>query len=325
MRRRMNHRLFKRLQGKECDLMNEVVSFFSTTIRLAAPTLLAALGIVFSERAGIVNIGTEGMMLVGALAGVIGSYVTGSAWLGMLIAVFVTVLFSAIFAYFTVVVKADQTVIGTGMNLLASGLTITVNRALFGASTSPPEIDSFGIVAIPGLSSIPIIGPIFFNHHIIVYLTFILVPIAQFVMFRTNIGLKVRSVGENPKACDTVGIRVGLTRFLSILYSGVLAGMAGSFISMGMVSFFTEGMIAGGGFIALAAVVFGNYTPRGVMLSSLVFGASNSLMYRLQALATNIPSQFLLMIPYVITIISLCIVSRKSNKPLGSGKPYIKE
>ncbi len=305
--------------------MNEVVSFFSTTIRLAAPTLLAALGIVFSERAGIVNIGTEGMMLVGALAGVIGSYVTGNVWLGTLIAVVVTVLFAAIFAFFTVVVKADQTVIGTGMNLLASGLTITVNRALFGASTSPPEIDKFVIAPIPGLSKIPVIGPIFFNHHILVYLAFLFVPIAHFVMFRTNVGLKVRSVGENPKACDTVGIRVGLTRFMSILYSGVLAGIAGSFISMGMLSFFTEGMIAGGGFIALAAVVFGNYTPRGVMFSSLVFGASNALMYRLQALATNIPSQFPLMIPYVITIVSLCIVSRRSNKPLGSGKPYIKE
>ncbi len=305
--------------------MNEVVSFFATTIRLATPTLLAALGIVFSERAGIVNIGTEGMMLIGALSGVIGSYITGSVWLGMLIAVLVTVLFAAIFGFFTVIVKADQTVIGTGMNLLASGLTITVNRALFGASTSPPEIDKFNIVAIPGLSQIPVIGPIFFNHQILVYVAFLFVPIAHFIMFRTNIGLKVRSVGENPKACDTVGIRVTLTRFMSILYSGVLAGIAGSFVSMAMLSFFTEGMIAGGGFIALAAVVFGNYTPRGVMLSSLVFGASNSLMYRLQALATSVPSQFPLMIPYVITIISLCIVSRKSNKPVGSGKPYIKE
>jgi len=305
--------------------MNEVVSFLSTTIRLAAPTLLAALGIVFSERAGIVNIGTEGMMLVGALAGVIGSHWTGSVWLGTLIAIFVTVLFAAIFGFFTVVIKADQTVIGTGMNLLASGLTITVNRALFGASTSPPEIDSFDLVAIPGLSEIPVIGPIFFNHYVLVYVAFLLVPLAHFVMFRTNVGLKVRSVGENPKACDTVGIRVGLTRFLSIVYSGVLAGIAGAFISMGMLSFFTEGMIAGGGFIALAAVVFGNYTPIGVMLASLVFGASNALMYRLQALATNVPSQFLLMIPYVITIVSLCIVSRRSNKPLGSGKPYIKE
>lgn len=305
--------------------MKEVASFLATMFRLATPTLFAALGIVFSERAGIVNIGTEGMMLVGALAGVMGSYYTGSVWVGVLIAMVVTVVFSAIFAFFTVIVKADQTVIGTGMNLLAAGLTITINRAIFGASTSPPEIDTFGAAPIPLLSKIPYVGEIFFQHEIPVYIAFLLVPVAHFVMFRTNVGLKVRSVGENPKACDTVGIRVAMTRFSTVLYSGLMAGIAGSFVSMGQLSFFTEGMIAGGGFIALAAVVFGNYTPIGIMLSSLVFGASNTLMYRLQAMSTGIPDQFPLMIPYVVTIISLCIVSRKSNKPLGSAKPYIKE
>lgn len=303
----------------------DITSFLASVIMLATPILLAGLGIVFSERAGIVNIGTEGMMLVGALAGVIGSYITGSVWLGALIAMVVTLLFSAIFALFTVTIKADQTVIGTGLNILASGLTITINRAMFGASTSPPKIDSFSAAPIPGLSGIPILGDVLFNQPAPVYIALLLVPAAWFVMFRTNTGLKLRAVGENPRACDTVGINVARTRWMSVLYSGMMAGLAGSFVSMGQMSFFTEGMIAGGGFMALAAVVFGNYTPLGVMGASLVFGVSNALMYQLQALSTGIPYQFLLMLPYVITILALCGLIRRSNKPASSAIPYVKE
>ncbi len=305
--------------------MDNLISFLSSVIMLATPTLLAALGIVFSERAGIVNIGTEGMMLIGALSGVIGSYVFGSVWLGLLFAMLVCLLFAAIFAFFTVTVKADQTVIGTGLNILASGLTITVNRAVFGASTSPPQIDSFDRFAVPGLSSIPVLGDVFFNQPFPVYIAFLLVPVAWFVMFRTNTGLKLRAVGENPRACDTVGIHVGRTRYMSILYSGLMAGFAGSFVSMGQMSFFTENMIAGGGFMALAAVVFGNYTPIGVMGAALVFGVSNALKFQIMALNTGIPSQFLVMLPYLITILALCGLIRKSNKPASSAVPYVKE
>jgi len=305
--------------------VNILISFLSSLIMLSTPTLIAALGIVFSERAGIVNIGTEGMMLMGALAGVIGSMMTGSVWLGALIAMLVSMLFAAIFALFTVVVKADQTVIGTGMNILASGLTITVNRAVFGASTSPPRIDVFGKTAIPLLSQIPVAGEVLFNQPVPVYIAFLLVPVAWFVMFRTNTGLKLRAVGENPRACDTVGINVARTRFMSVLYSGLMAGFAGAFVSMGQMSFFTENMIAGGGFMALAAVVFGNYTPFGVMGAALVFGASNALKFQLQAWSTGIPSQFLVMLPYIITILALCGLIRRSNKPASSAIPYVKE
>ena len=305
--------------------MSILVSFLSSVIMLSTPTLIASLGIVFSERAGIVNIGTEGMMLIGALAGVVGSMMTGSVWLGALIAMAVAMLFSTIFAFFTVVVKADQTVIGTGMNILASGLTITVNRAVFGASTSPPKIETFARTPIPLLSDIPVLGPVLFNQPIPVYIAFLLVPVAWFVMFRTNTGLKLRAVGENPRACDTVGIHVARTRFMSVLYSGIMAGFAGAFVSMGQMSFFTENMIAGGGFMALAAVVFGNYTPAGVMGAALVFGASNALKFQLQALSTGIPSQFLVMLPYVITILALCGLIRRSNKPASSAVPYVKE
>lgn len=305
--------------------MDTITSFLAADIRMATPIMIAALGIVFSERAGIVNIGTEGMMLIGSLAGVIGSYYTGSVWLGALIAILVTVAFSAVFALFTVTIKADQTVIGTGMNILASGLTITVNRAIFGASTSPPKIDVFSSVPIPLLSDIPVIGPSLFNQSLPVYLAFILVPVTWFVMFRTNIGLKLRAVGENPRACDTVGINVSKIRWMSVLFSGLMAGFAGAYVSMGQMSFFTEGIIAGGGFMALAAVVFGNYTPIGVMVASIVFGASSALQYSLQVLGTGIPDQLMGTLPYVITIVALCMVIRRSNKPASSAVPYIKE
>ena len=305
--------------------MNILIGFLSSMIMLSTPTLIAALGIVFSERAGIVNIGTEGMMLIGALTGVIGSLMTGSVWLGALIAMLVSMLFAAIFALFTVIVKADQTVIGTGMNILASGLTITVNRAVFGASTSPPRIDVFSKTPIPLLSDIPVLGDVLFNQPLPVYIAFLLVPAAWFVMFRTNTGLKLRAVGENPRACDTVGINVARIRFMSILYSGLMAGLAGAFVSMGQMSFFTENMIAGGGFMALAAVVFGNYTPVGVMGAALVFGASNALKFQMQAWSTGIPSQFLVMLPYLITILALCGLIRRSNKPASSAIPYVKE
>jgi len=211
------------------------------------------------------------------------------------------------------------------MNILAAGLTITVNRAVFGASTSPPKIAVFGKAPIPLLSDIPVVGQVLFNQPLPVYIAFLLVPVAWLVMFRTNTGLKLRAVGENPRACDTVGINVARTRFMSILYSGLMAGFAGAFVSMGQMSFFTENMIAGGGFMALAAVVFGNYTPVGVMGAALVFGASNALKFLLQALNTGIPSQFLVMLPYIITILALCGLIRRSNKPASSAIPYVKE
>jgi simple sugar transport system permease protein len=304
--------------------MDGISSFLASTLSLATPTLLAALGILVSERSGVLNIGTEGMMLVGALGGVLGSYYTGSVWLGTLIGIVVTVAFAAVFGVFAVLVKADQTVVGTGMNILASGLTITVNRAVFGASMSPPIIDTFDKVAIPLLKDIPILGPSLFTQTIPGYLAFVMVIATSFFLFRTNTGLKVRSVGENPQACDTVGINVSKVRFLAVLYSGILAGLAGAFISMGQLSFFTEGMIAGGGFMAVAAVVFGNYTPLGVLGASLVFGLSNASSYRLQALSTGIPSEFPNMLPYIITIIALCVTSRRSKKPASSAQPYIK-
>jgi general nucleoside transport system permease protein len=306
-------------------MIDGITSFLASDIRTATPIMLAALGIVFSERAGIVNIGTEGLMLIGALMGVIGSLASGSVLVGAIVAIVVTMLFSLVFGFFTITIGADQTVVGTAINIFASGLTITLNRVVFGVSTSVPKIDVFDRVAIPVLSKIPVIGQAFFNQSIPVYLAFLAVPAAWFVLQKTNIGLKLRAVGEHPKACDTVGINVLKTRYQAVLFSGLMAGLAGAFVSMGQLSFFPEGMISGRGFMALAAVVFGNYTPVGVMFAALVFGAGEAMQYRLQAANTGIPYQFLVMLPYLITVVAICMMSRRSNKPAASAVPYFKE
>ena len=306
-------------------MIETITSFLASDIRTATPILIAALGIVFSERAGIVNIGTDGLMLIGSLLCVAGSYFTGSVVLGTLIGMVLTMLFSWVFAYFTITIRADQTVVGTAINIFAGGFTIALNRVFFGLNTSIPKIDVFDKVRIPLLSRIPVLGEALFNQSVPVYLAFLAVPVAWFVMQKTNIDLKIRAVGENPKACDTVGINVHRVRYATVLYSGLMAGLAGAFISMGQLSFFSEGMVAGRGFMALAAVVFGNYTPVGVMLAALVFGAGDALQYRLQAMNTGIPYQFLVMLPYVITVVAICLLARKSNKPAASAVAYVKE
>lgn len=305
-------------------MLQEVSNFLSTDVRTAIPILICALGLVFSAKAGIVNIGAEGMMLTGALMGVVGSYYSGSVWVGALLAMASSLLVALIFAFFTITVGADQTVVGTAINMLGLGFTSTLDRVIFGLSTAPPQIAAFNPVAIPLLCKIPVIGPAFFSQSIPVYLAFICVPVAWWVMYRTNLGLDIRAVGEQPRACETVGISVHRIRYGTVLFSGLMAGFAGTFVSLGSLSFFTENMVSGRGYMAVAAVVFGNYSPVGVLGASLVFGAGEAVMYRLQAAGTEIPFQFLLMVPYVLTILALCGFVGKSQVPAASGQPYKK-
>lgn len=302
-----------------------ITSFLTSDILTATPLLIAGLGIVFSERAGLVNIGTEGMMLMGALMGVLGSYLTGSAILGALLAMFSGMIIALVFAYFTITLCADQIVVGTAINIFVGGFTVALNRLFFGVKTSVPQIADFDKMPIPGLSQIPIVGPALFNQPLLVYIAFLLVPVAWFILNRTNMGLNIRAVGENPRACDTLGINVFKVRYMTVLYSGVMAGLAGAFVSMGQLSFFLENMISGRGFITLAAVVFGNYSPVGVMIASIIFGAGSALQYRLQAADIGIAYQFLVMLPYIVTVVAICVLNRKSKKPAASSVPYVRE
>lgn len=300
-------------------------NFLAITFLIGTPIILAGLGIVFSERAGVINVGVEGLMLIGALMGVIGSWATGSVILGTLVAMISGVFFSLIFAYLTITLGANQVVAGLALNIFAGGFTVVLNRLFFGVGGNAVKIDTFDNFAVPFLKEVPVLGLSIFTQPIPVYIALIAAPLLQFYLLRSNPGLMVRAVGENPKACDSLGISVSMVRYVTLLFAGAMAGFAGAFVSMGQVSFFSEGMIAGKGYMALAAVVFGNYNPVGVLIAGLVFGAAESFQYRLQASGSSIPYQFLLMLPYIITVLALCVYRSKTNRPAYSGQAYRKE
>ena len=298
------------------------VSFLAATMRIATPLLIAALGLVYSERAGIVNIGTEGIMLTGALLGAVGSLLFSSPYIGAIFAIVGGATLGMLFAFFTVTLRASQVVVGFSLNIFTAGLTVTLNRLLL----NQVRVPSFTSYPIPGLSRIPVVGDALFNWPLLVYFAFVAVPIASFVLYKTNIGLKIRAVGDHPKACDTVGINVFKVRYSAIIFSGAMSGLAGAFISMGQLSMFTEGMVAGSGFMALAIVVFGNYSPGMVLFASMLFGASDALKFRL--LMTPVGgsiSQFMNMLPYALAIIALCLIAKRSNRPAFSAVPYKKD
>ena len=305
--------------------MDFITSFLSSDVRTAMPILIAALGLVYSERAGVVNIGAEGIMLIGALASFTGSYYTGNAWAGMGTAVLSGLLIGLAFAFLVVTVKANQTVVGAALNIFGSGLSITLNRVIFGISGTPHAVDVFKNVPIPVLSKIPVLGDILFNHNIWVYIIVAGVFVANYVLFKTEMGLRIRAVGENPKACDTLGISVPRIRYGTILFSTAMCGLAGGYMSIAQLNFFIEGMVSGRGYIALAAVVFGKWNPLGVLMAVLVFGAGEAVQSKLAAMHTGIPMQFTQMIPYILTILALIGLVGKTQGPAASGKPYIKE
>ena len=308
------------------DILNTafLIALLSASLRLAVPILLAALGGMFSEKSGVVNIGLEGMMLVGAFAGVVGSYFSGSQWVGVLAAMASGLLISLLFAFITVNIKIDQIVSGIAINLLAVGLTSFLYRALFGITTVPITVKAFETLNVPLLSQIPIIGDIFFKQNILVYLAFLLVPIASYILYKTSWGLNIRTVGEHPMAADTVGIQVNKVRIICVLVSGVLASLGGAFLSLGQFNMFVDNMVTGRGFIAVAAVIFGKWNPKGILIASLIFGVADALQIRLQLVGIGVPYQFLLMFPYVLTVIAVTGMRGKSVSPKALGTPYEK-
>lgn len=302
-------------------MLDFITNFLTADIRTATPLLLAALGLVFSERAGIVNIGTEGTMLIGSLLGCVGSMLFESSFMGAIFAMIGGAICGLIFGYFTITLHANQIVVGTAFNIFASGLTITLNRLLLNGV----KVVGYPEMAIPGLSKIPVLGKVLFSWPLPVYICFLMVPVCWFILYKTNTGLKIRSVGENPKASDTLGINVFKVRYQTVVFSSLMAGLAGSFVSMGQLSSFVEGMVSGKGFMALAVCVFGNYSPGTVMAAALLFGAADALKYRLLTTSIGGYYQFLNMLPYAITILALCIFAKRSNKPASSGVAYKKD
>jgi len=298
-----------------------VQTVLAATWRLATPLVYASVGEVFAERSGVLNIGLEGIMLFGAFFGFAVASFSGNRGLGLLIAIAVGILCGLVFAVFVVTIKANQIVVGAALNMVGLGLTGFLYRTMF--TTAVRGIKAYPPINIPYLSKIPFLGEVLFQHSILVYATLLLVPLASFVLYRTAFGLAIRSVGEHPRAADTVGINVTGIRYASCIIGGALASLGGAFLTMSHTNQFVEGLVSGRGFIALAVVVFGRWTPWGAFGASLLFGVFYALELRLQAM-TNvfIPYQFWQALPYVATLLVLVGMRGRSVAPKALGVPY---
>ena len=305
------------------DALSLIGSVLASAIRYATPLVLAALGGLFSERSGVVNIGLEGLMLISAFTGVVGAYFSGNVLVGVLFALAGGLVFSLIHAVMCVTFEADQIISGVAINLLALGGTGFLMVLIFGSGGTSPRIGGFSEVPVPLLSQIPIIGPAFFNQSPLVYLMFLLIPLTFFVVYRTPFGLRLRATGEAPEAVDTAGVSVTRMRYYGVALSGLLAALGGAYFSMDQLSAFTERMTAGAGFIALAALISGRWNPIGAAVAALVFGFAQAVTFRIAQDA--IPLELLQSFPYVLTIVALAAFGGRAIAPAAVGKPYRKE
>jgi ABC-type uncharacterized transport system permease subunit len=295
------------------------IGILASGIRLATPYLYAALGETFGQRSGVLNLGVEGQMLMGAFAAFYVTFQTGNVWLGMLAAVVVGAAMGLAMAFVTVNLQAEQGISGIGFYLFGLGMSTLLFQMLIG---SVETVQGFAPIHIPVLSDIPIIGEIFFQQNILVYIAFALVPIAQFVLHKTNLGLKIRAVGENPAAADSLGVSVARVRYVTVTLGGIMSGIAGASMSIGLLNVFQQNMTSGLGFIAVALVYFGGWRPLGVMLGALLFSLVNALQLRLQVQGVNIPSDLMVMMPYILTIIALVLTVQRVRSPSALTKPF---
>lgn len=299
------------------------VGLFASAIRMATPIAFAALGGIFSERAGIINIGLEGMMLTCAFSAVAATHFLGNPWLGVLVALLIGALLGLLHGLITIKFAGNQIVSGTGINILALGLTAFMSQVIWGSRGASDAVQGIDPISIPIIKDIPIIGDIIGVHSPLVYILIISVAISYIILFKTPFGLRIRAVGEHPAAADTAGVNVFKTKYYCLIISGIFAGFGGSFLSLGHLNLFAWGMTGGRGFIALAAMIFGGWMPLGAFGASLLFGFSDALQMRLQTLGV-LPPQIILTIPYILTIIVLAGVIGRVTPP-SDYKPYVRE
>ena len=309
-------------RGNSMDL----VGMMNTSLVRATPIALAALCGVVSERAAVVNIAIEGIMLVSALASVMIATLTHNLYLGLLAGVLAGMLVAGIHAILVIQFKVDQIISGVAINIVGTGATSFISNRYM--QTYLDKINNSGVfpnIPIPLLVKIPILGPVIFENNIIVYIMLALVAVTFVLLFYTRWGLRTRAVGEHPKAADTLGINVYLVRYVNVILGGLIAGIGGAYFTLGSVGRFDKLMTAGKGFIGLAAMIFGNWNPIGALGSSLIFGFADSLQVKMQILKTPIPSEFLQMAPYLVTIIVLAGVVGGVHPPAADGTPYVKQ
>jgi simple sugar transport system permease protein len=300
-----------------------ITAILAAAVRAGTCLVFAAIGEILMERSGIMNLGLEGIMLTGALAGFAAAKMTGNPWYGILAAIGAGALMSLIHGVLCISLKAQQVVSGLALTIFAGGICGVFGKGMVGQPGSP-----FPTWNIPGLSDVPFIGSIFFRHDVLVYLSFLLIPAAWFLLFRTKAGLNLRSTGENPQAAESLGINVEKIRYLYVLIGGALAGLGGAHLSLAYNNQWIDNMTAGRGWIAIALVIFAGWNPLRAALVSYLFGGIDAIQFRIQASGTNIPAEILLMMPYIFTIIVLIFASgsmrKKAGAPAALGIPYIK-
>jgi simple sugar transport system permease protein len=308
-------------QGKSFNLTGMI----SSSLVRATPIALAALCGVISERSAVINIGIEGIMLICAQIAVVTASTTGNLYLGLITAILVGGLIAAFHAYLVIRFKVDQIVSGVAINIFGTGLTSFISSRFLEKNTDLLNNSGvFPVISLPVLSKIPLLGPMLFENNIVVYMMMLVVIVMHIVLFYTPWGLRTRAVGEHPKAADTLGVNVFLTRYINVIVGGMIAGLGGAYFTIGSVGRFDEILTAGKGFIGLAAMIFGKWSPIGAFSSSLIFGFADSLQVRLQILRVPIPSEFLLMAPYIVTMIILTGVVGRAIPPAADGQPYEK-
>jgi simple sugar transport system permease protein len=317
--------IFGFLTWAAADKSLNLAGLLNTTLSKAVPLTLGALSGLLCERAGVVNIAIEGMMLGGAMTGSLVASVSDNLWVGLIAAVLTGALLGLIHAVLSIRYKINQIISGTVINIFATGLTSYISAKFLQTYQELNNPGTFRAFEIPILSKIPLLGPIMFDNNMFVYAMFIFLIVIHVALFYTRWGLRLRSVGEHPKAADTLGINVFRTRYMAVILGGMMAGFAGGYFTLGSVGRFDEVMTAGRGFIALAAMIFGNWTPFGSFGAGLLFGFADSLASKLAILRIGIPSEFLLMAPYVATMIVLAGVVGRGQMPAADGVPYEKE
>lgn len=298
---------------------------FFSTLRMGTPIALTALGGVMSERSGVVNIGLEGIMLASAFGAVLGVHLTGNAWLGVLVAIIIGILISAIHSIISITWGGNQSVSSMALILLATGFSGVSLQAIFGQQGSSPQVANLSKTLF--LEGIPVVGKFLSSFSPFVYIAFIALFVVNYLFKNTPLGLRITTVGENPKAAETAGISVQNIRYLCVILSGILGGLGGAFLSIGHMNLFQEGMVAGRGYLALGAVIMGRWTPIGAFACAMSFGFFEALQLYIQTIPNNpIPSEFIQMLPYVASLLVIASASSKSATAgvASSGKPYTK-
>jgi simple sugar transport system permease protein len=303
-----------------------IVSMLAATLRIATPLLLAALGELVTERAGILNLGVEGMMLMGAFTGILATNVTGSLALGVLAAMLTGALMGLLTAFMASTLKVEQIVTGMALNLLAIGISQYWYRLIFPEGGEGfPTARIFESIPIPVLSKIPFLGEILFSQKFLTYLALLMVPVIWFFLYRTKYGLLVRCVGENPRAIDTKGVNVGLLQYLAAIFGGLMAGLGGAFLTLGSSIRFIPEISAGRGWLAIVIVIAGNWLPWRILGVTLVFAFLDAFQLQLQGIGVQVPHQILLALPYILAIVAMMGSRARSESPSSLGIPYTRE